>query len=358
YVSFLAALTIDRDPQKYFPGVQRRAQMEFSEVEMPAYMSVDVLRKALNVEREQLAALNPALLPAVWEGRQYVPRGYRLRLPTSLASVSTQALAQRVDASAQFLDQPRPPTYVVRSGDTLSGVAARHGLGVSQLASLNGLSSKSMLKIGQRLNLPQQVAPAAPVAAVAAAIAANEPAARAAPAPRTPSPDRVAATLEAQRSETRVVAQASARAEEAEPVTETEARAESPSLAPGAAVARAADAIDYSIGDDDTIRVAAEETLGHFADWLGVPATRLRSLNKLSARAGVPQGRTLKLDFSQISREDFEQRRRGYHEALQASFFAGHRIVGTQEYVARSGDSLWNIAHRHGTLPTWLVVHY
>src|SRR5690606_22076421 len=77
YVSFLAALTIDRDPQKYFPGVQRRAQMEFSEVEMPAYMSVDVLRKALNVEREQLAALNPALLPAVWEGRQYVPRGYR-----------------------------------------------------------------------------------------------------------------------------------------------------------------------------------------------------------------------------------------------------------------------------------------
>ncbi len=356
YVSFLAALTIDRDPQKYFPGVKRRPEMTFTEVEMPSFMEVSTLQEVLNIDRRVLADLNPALMPTVWDGRLYVPKGYRLRLPAQV-SLDPQQLAARVDAARQFLGQPRPRTYVVRSGDTLGGVASRHGLRVSELAGLNGLSSTAMLKIGQSLRLPHE-APAAPVAAVAAAIAADEPAARATPAPRAPEPAQVAATLEARRTEARVVEQANRQAEEAEPVTATEARAESPSLAPGTPVAQAAEAIDYRIGEDDTIRVAAEETLGHFADWLGVPASRLRALNRLSAGAGVPQGRRLKLDFSATQREQFEQRRRSYHENLQAQFFAGHRIVGTQTYVARSGDSLWNIASRHGTLPTWLVAHY
>src|SRR5690606_20065734 len=123
YVSFLAALTIDRNPEKYFPGVQRRAEMSFAEVEMPSYMEVQTLQETLQVDRAQLASLNPALMPTVWEGRQHVPKGYRLRLPAGM-DLTTQQLAQRVDASRQFLGQPRPRTYVVRSGDTLSGVAA------------------------------------------------------------------------------------------------------------------------------------------------------------------------------------------------------------------------------------------
>src|SRR5690606_31407117 len=106
----------------------------------------------------------------------------------------------------------------------------------SELAALNGLSSKAMLKIGQRLRLPQD-APAAPVAAVAAAIAANEPAARVTPTLRAPEPEKVAAAVEERRIEARVVQQANQKAEVAEPVTASEARAESPSLAPGTPVA-------------------------------------------------------------------------------------------------------------------------
>lgn len=350
YVSFLAALTIDRNPQEYFPGVKRRPEMTFTEVEMPAYMQVETLQRTLQLAPAELASLNPALLPAALSGQQYVPKGYRLRLPASM-SLTTQQLAQRVDAAEQFNAQPRPKVYVVRSGDTLSGVAARHRLRISELASLNGLSNSAMLKIGQRLRLPLD-APAG-AAAVAATPAASAPAAA-----RAPAAEQVAATLEARRAEARVVAQANQAAEEAQPVSAAEARATSPSLAPGAPVASAAEAIDYSIAADGSIRVAAEETLGHFAAWLGVPASHLRSLNNLAASSGVPLGRRLKLDFSNITREQFEQRRRGYHEQLQATFFAGHRIVGTQVYVARSGDSLWNIAQRHGTLPTWLVLHY
>jgi membrane-bound lytic murein transglycosylase D len=358
YVSFLAALTIDRDPQKYFPDLKRRAEMAFVEVEMPAYIPVTALQKQLGMERKELAALNPALMDAVWDGRQYVPKGYRLRLPPAASKWTTQQVALTVEQKDQFLGQPRPRTYRVRSGDTLGGVAARHGLSVQQLASLNGLSAKSMLKIGQNLRLPQS-APATPVAAVAAAIEAGEPAATVASVkPRAPAPEQVAATLKTQRAESQAVAQARARVEAAEPVTASEARAESPSLGPGGAVARATEAVDLHIAEDSSIRVAAEETIGHYADWLGISASRVRSLNGLTVRASVPLGRKIKLDFSKVTRELFEEKRRTYHETLQAAFFAGHRIVGTRVYVARRGDSLWTIAQQHGALPTWLVLHY
>jgi membrane-bound lytic murein transglycosylase D len=316
------------------------------------------LQKHLGMQRAELASLNPALLPAVWEGRQHVPRGYRLRLPPTASKWTTQHVALVVDQKEQFLGQPRPRTYRVRSGDTLSGVAARHGLTVQQLASLNGIGTSAMLRIGQNLRLPQD-APAAPVAAVAAAVAAGEPAAAVAGTkPRDPAPEQVAEALKAQRAETQAVARARERVEEAEPVTASEAREEGPSLGPGGAVARATEAVDLHIADDNSIRVAAEETIGHYADWLGLSASRIRSLNGLSARSTVPLGRRIKLDFSRVTREAFEEKRRLYHETLQAAFFAGHRIVGTRVYVVRRGDSLWNIAQQNGALPTWLVLHY
>lgn len=46
------------------------------------------------------------------------------------------------------------PTYKVRSGDTLSAIAARFGTTWQVLADLNGISDPARLKIGQVLRLP------------------------------------------------------------------------------------------------------------------------------------------------------------------------------------------------------------
>ena len=69
-------------------------------------------------------------------------------------------------------------------------------------------------------------------------------------------------------------------------------------------------------------------------------------------------GRSLKLDFSSVTLEDFEQKRRAYHQERQAAFFADHRIVGTEVYVARRGDSLWVVTKRYAAVPAWLLQHY
>ena len=62
-------------------------------------------------------------------------------------------------------------TYTVVSGDTLSGIAARHGVSLSSVLSANGLSLTSIIYPGQTIRVdgaaPAPTAPAAPTAAPA-----------------------------------------------------------------------------------------------------------------------------------------------------------------------------------------------
>src|SRR5579864_7488143 len=95
YVSFLAALEIDRNPEKYFGALQKQSEAHFHEVELPAYVSAGSLERALKIDAATLRALNPSLLPAVWSGAQRVPKAYRLRVPVE-GQWSTQLIAQRL----------------------------------------------------------------------------------------------------------------------------------------------------------------------------------------------------------------------------------------------------------------------
>ncbi|TVS01995.1 MAG: LysM peptidoglycan-binding domain-containing protein [Cyanobium sp. PLM2.Bin73] len=59
-------------------------------------------------------------------------------------------------------------TVTVQPGDTLSDIAARHGVGVTRLMQANGISDANLVMVGQRLTIPgasgRSAAPAAPSA--------------------------------------------------------------------------------------------------------------------------------------------------------------------------------------------------
>jgi membrane-bound lytic murein transglycosylase D len=140
-----------------------------------------------------------------------------------------------------------------------------------------------------------------------------------------------------------------------EPVS---AEGQGPQVGPGAgAPPPLADAIDLAVRDG-SVRVIAEETLGHYAEWLDVSAARLRELNRMKYGQAVLLGKTLKLDFSRVTPEQFETRRRDVHARLQAAFFAQRRILGTEVYIVRRGDSLWSITQRYAGIPVWLLQQY
>jgi membrane-bound lytic murein transglycosylase D len=454
YVSFLAALEIDKNPEKYFGNIEPLPEVRFLEIATPSYVPISSLERILKVERSTLKSLNPALLPAVWNGQRHVPKGYRLRLPSEGEKWTTELLAQRLAPSEQYAGQPQERRHRIRSGETLSSVADRYGVTVQALAQLNGLSTNAKLRAGRSLELPTSpavtvaaAASAPPAPAVSAAgtaeveassiyvvrrgdsiseiskkvglreaqilkinklknpnyiyegqkLALVTPAPSTAPAPvvaaaasstqapaqpaaRTgapaatppvgppPRPVVVASATpggvpadEARREseeDEAAVAGAGQPSSRAEPVSAAQADALGPALGPAIETPQSADPIDYSVGKDNTIVVVAEETLGHYADWLGVTANRLRQVNNMKFGRPVIIGRKLKLDFSKVKSEEFEQRRREFHRTLQASYFAAHRILGTEVYIVRRGDSLWTVTQRYSRLPMWLLQQY
>ena len=397
YISFLAALSIAQEPEKYFGAFDRASESPFHELKLSAAANTEALMRTLGINRERLRALNPALRPPVWSGQRPIPAGYVLRLPDTAEKWTAETLAQRLGApqavtvaavrpaaaararpvlgvltgspvptavpdsapplhaapavpataasaaaTASLLfasEEGTSPYYLVQGADTVASIAERTGVPAETLMALNSLRDPDYLSDGQRLRLAAAV-PEPETETTLANLATAK-----------------AAVVESAQEEQAVVA-ADKIAARSEPVSAAQAQDEGPQLVPGSAGAETADPVDYSVGNDGSIRVVAAETLGHYADWLGLSANRLRTLNALRGRTPVVMGRRVKLDFTHVTRAQFEQRRRDYHQRLQAAYFASHRITGTEIYIARRGDSLWSITQRSAVMPIWLLQQY
>jgi peptidoglycan lytic transglycosylase D len=103
YASFLAALTVAQDPDKYFGALHADPEIEFHELRMPAAASVAQLMRTVDVDRDTLERLNPALRASVWRGRRSIPAGYVLRLPSEDAQWTTRLLARQLTAPQPVL---------------------------------------------------------------------------------------------------------------------------------------------------------------------------------------------------------------------------------------------------------------
>ena len=332
YVAFLAALEVDRNAEKFFGPLTHFPDTESTTVELPDYVAVDSLAKAFKVDMGALRVLNPALRPLIWNGARLVPRGYRLRLPGTPPAAEIAAAFARLPASQRYVAQRNDGIHKMRRGETLAGVAAASGVSLNRLLAANGWSAGHEAARGEAVKIPGPVSRAEAYQAGAAPVTAQSPPP---PVPATP-------TLPAPPPR--------------EPVSERQA--ESTALLPAVSPSNSGDPTDYSVGAGDKVIVQATETLGHFADWTKISSTQLRALNKLHKNAMVTLGHKVKLDFSKVSVADFETARRNYHQQLQETFFAAHRIASTENYVVKRGESLWIIAQQHADVPVWLVAQY
>ncbi len=254
YVSFLAAVTVDKDPERYFGAIKREPEAKFQEVTMPGFVTVSALTHALHLNADQLRRLNPALLPACWEGRRRVPKGYVLRLPVSGPEWTTELLAQRLSPADLQPRQTVPERRKVMKGETLASIAGDYGMKPGELARLNNLRAHARLQPGRYLRVPEanpvRVA-AVPDHAADQAAGSEVVAAGSAPAGPVSAPVAVAASSSGSAATPEVTATASA------PAVAANTPAAGSAVAPQGSDEPAPQASDTGTAAADTALIAA-----------------------------------------------------------------------------------------------------
>jgi membrane-bound lytic murein transglycosylase D len=326
YPAFLAALDIDSDPERYFGPLQRDPAADYTVLETDAYYPVGSLSRALGVEFDTLRIYNPALRDPVWLGDKYVPKGFPLRTPGS-AEITERSVHL---ATAERYDRQRPDEFHrVQRGEALSIIASQYGVSVRQLVAMNDLRSPDRIRAGTVLRLPIPAGSARAQPAVLTPEIADAAVLTASVATPEPAPPADEANIE-------------------EPVTALTL----PEMD------LSADPSNYNVAADGTIEIQPVETLGHYAEWLGIRAAALRQRNGMRYGKPVVVGRRLELDFSRVEIDVFESRRRAFHREMQEAFFARRHITGTTRHVVRNGDSLWELSEVRYKVPVWLLRQY
>jgi LysM repeat protein len=120
--------------------------MRFDTVSWSVPMDLEALLEVGGLDEATLREYNPHLREGVWSGARLVPSGMALRVPEGLGSRLDEA---RLPASAQA--RTSGSGYVVRTGDTLAGIAASLGTTVDVLQLLNSIADTNLIFPGQVL---------------------------------------------------------------------------------------------------------------------------------------------------------------------------------------------------------------
>ena len=134
-------------------------------VSVSRLMHLEQVSSTLDIPIEAVRALNPQykedIIPAV-------DRTYALRLPqhdvSRYLSLEAEIMAKDTLYLAKYLNQPAElvkkeltastTRYTIKSGDTLGGIARKHGVTVAQIVKWNGLkNANAMIKPGQKLEI-------------------------------------------------------------------------------------------------------------------------------------------------------------------------------------------------------------
>jgi membrane-bound lytic murein transglycosylase D len=154
YAEFLAALEVEQQHRKFFGDLPLDPPLRYDEVQVKDFVPLKTAARCAGTTAEEILSLNPALDGPIRSGRAYLPRGYRLRIPTGASTLFAQryaVLSHHEKANAQ---NPVFITHRVRRGETLGHIAKRYGTTVTLLKRLNGVRNERRLQIGQRLRVP------------------------------------------------------------------------------------------------------------------------------------------------------------------------------------------------------------
>lgn len=149
-----ASVILGRNPHIYGLPTELDPPLEYQKVSISKPIDLRAAAEVLKTSIDELKKLNPSLrgltTPANYPN-------FQLKVPANVDPDVHEKLAAlpvaKVRRTAEFEGR-----YKIKRGDTLSGIAARHGVSVAALRKANNLSSKSKIIAGKWLNVPARQA--------------------------------------------------------------------------------------------------------------------------------------------------------------------------------------------------------
>ena len=363
YSEFLAARQVASDYPRYFASMVLDSPMRSTSVNLDGFSAFADLCRHFKVSAKVVRAMNPALRSPVFSGQKFIPKGYILNLPI-YDEAGGEVLAT-IDTQLFKTAQKPSRLYTVQRGDTAFKVARMHHVKLDDLILANNLDQRATIFARQTLRIPQYgeadrlgktvQQPMSKAFMVQAAVVEkadtpsflleNVPVQTAVLRYRRPGP-----------SPADLLAMVDIESEDAPKDLVDHGFEQKTDLVP--ADVGFARIIQFKQQPVGLIRVEVEETLGHYAEWAGVSASRIRHLNNLSVGRPLPLHQMIKIPLGDLVAADFEARRYEFHKRMQADFFAAYRIGELQRYRVQPGDSYWTLCREKFDLPLWLLKHY
>jgi membrane-bound lytic murein transglycosylase D len=374
YSEFLAAREVAKNYQQYFGELRLDAPIETGDVVLAGYASLPEIARHLNLEIDALHQLNRALRNPVRRGQKYIPKGYHLRLPTQAVQEWETLMAESAPEIFKN-NQKRSRIYKVRRGDTAGKITQMYGVKLRDLIAANNLDARATIYVNQNLRIPLPDEKGALLYGSKsfplkkASVAGSHK-----PTPTLerpgPKPSQLLAHLETHATEANNgLTEIRRRGMEKKSSTEEETYIDFWAIrkAPPAKSTR------YEVAQENLaikrvwkqrgrpigmIQVEVEETLGHYADWLGIPTQEIRRLNGFRYGRKIRIHQPTKIPLHKVTKEQFEEKRFEYHNELSEDFFASYRVEKVQVYCIEKGDNIWTLSREKFEVPLWLVKRY
>lgn len=166
YAEFIAAVLVEKEWSKYFPGLVKEPPKQFDAVELSERVGYRTLVAESGFDEEEFRHWNPALLRRVRSGSVRVPSGVMIyvrkgdgeRLKSALSQGRLVSLRK---GTQEYFEQSKPkrmvvPTnsYRVRRGDTVGQIARRFGVSQRSIMHENNIRNPRSLRAGQKLRIP------------------------------------------------------------------------------------------------------------------------------------------------------------------------------------------------------------
>jgi len=343
YSEFLAAREVAKNYTRYFGNMTLDRPVTYSRFKIQGFVPASALAQGLGLDMSTLKRLNPALRKPVFDGRKHIPRGYELRLPKR---ISPDKIAKTV--APLYRSRQKPSKFHrVQKGDTAGSIAGTHKVPLKDLILANGLGRRATIYIGQTLRIPVR----GETVAVKTALAKTSPppqkivekkSVHQKPVSLEPPPQKE--TPEPPKPEKTVAKPVQADAMVNLKIVTTDLKIQK--------------VVQNKRNRTGIIHVAPEETLGHYADWLGIATQNIRNLNRLPFGRSISIGQSIKIPLPETGSGGFEEQRYEFHQEILEDFFDSFFVAGTRNYQIKSGDTIWDLCENELEIPLWLLEKY